>query len=300
MSATRWVTQAPSRLRNRAQRVIRHSVGLTENPPPFCNDPDEAYFPVDGIARIVHGDLSSMLVGGLGSLFFQMLHPSAMAGVAQHSRYQHDPLGRLLQTANFISHTTYGSRGTAYADIERVLAVHQAVRGTDDGGRPYYANDPHLLAWVHACETSMFLTAYQRFGALTITNAQADAYVLEMSTLARDLGAESPPTSVKELNAVIESFRPELRLCADGVEARNFVAHDVVHRPAQQLAYWLLVQSSYALMAPWTRTILGISTKPAATRWIIRRATSRLCYLIRLAIPPPRPVAWTAPGRRPR
>ena len=28
-----------------------------------------------------------MLVGGLGSLFFQMLHPLAMAGVADHSRY---------------------------------------------------------------------------------------------------------------------------------------------------------------------------------------------------------------------
>jgi uncharacterized protein (DUF2236 family) len=65
-----------------------------------------------------------------------------MAGVAQHSRYREDPRGRLLQTANFIGRTTYGSKATAYADIERVLAVHQAVRGVADDGDAYYANDP--------------------------------------------------------------------------------------------------------------------------------------------------------------
>ena len=105
-----------------------------------------------------------MLVGGLGSLFIQMLHPHTMAGVAQHSRYREDPLGRLLQTANFIGFTTYGTKAQAYASIERVLAVHQVVRGVADDGVTYYANDPHLLAWVHAAETSMFLTAYRRFG----------------------------------------------------------------------------------------------------------------------------------------
>ncbi|HEY5120060.1 MAG TPA: oxygenase MpaB family protein, partial [Acidimicrobiales bacterium] len=115
MSTIDWVTQTPARLRHRANRSIRNAVGLNREPPLPCNDPSVAYFPVDGVARIVHGDLSSMLVGGLGSLFFQMLHPHAMAGVAQHSRYQADPLGRLLQTANFIGHTTYGTRRAAYA-----------------------------------------------------------------------------------------------------------------------------------------------------------------------------------------
>ena len=213
-------TDAPARLRHRVNQSIRSAVGLTHEPPPRCDDPDEAYFPIDGAARIIHGDLASMLVGGLGSLFFQMLHPYSMAGVAQHSRYQHDPLGRLLQTANFIGFTTYGSSANAYASIERVLAVHQSVRGVADDGVEYYANDPHLLAWVHAAEMSMFLEGYRRFGRLRLTNDEADAYVNEMAHLARDMGVDDAPTTVDELTATLLRFRPELRLTTDAVTAQ--------------------------------------------------------------------------------
>jgi uncharacterized protein (DUF2236 family) len=264
-------------------------VGLNREPPAPCNDPALAYFPVDGVARIVHGDLSSMLVGGLGSLFLQMLHPHAMAGVAQHSRYQADPFGRLLQTANFIGHTTYGTKADAYADIERVLAVHQSVRGVADDGEPYYANDPHLLAWVHACEVSMFLSGYQRFGALKITSAQADTYVKEMAQLARDLGAENPPTSVAELDATLEGFRHELRLSPGAATARDFVTHGVVQGAQQRSAYWLLMNSSFALMAPWARDMLGVASSRIRDRLVVRPATSMLCAALRFAVPPAKP-----------
>ncbi|HEY5009949.1 MAG TPA: oxygenase MpaB family protein, partial [Acidimicrobiales bacterium] len=177
-------SEARARLQRRVNRNIRSAVGLSKDPPPRCTDPDEAYFALDSVARLIHGDLPPMLVGGLGSLFIQMLHPHTMAGVAQHSRYREDPLGRLLQTANFIGFTTYGTKAQAYASIERVLAVHQVVRGIADDGVPYYANDPHLLAWVHAAETSMFLAAYRRYGTVRLSDADADRYVTEMATLA--------------------------------------------------------------------------------------------------------------------
>jgi uncharacterized protein (DUF2236 family) len=289
MSTMGWVNRTPARLRHRANRSIRNAIGLNREPVPACNDPALAYFPVDGVARIVHGDLSSMLVGGLGSLFLQMLHPHAMAGVAQHSRYQADPLGRLLQTANFIGHTTYGTAAEAHADIERVLAVHQGVRGVADDGEPYNANDPHLLAWVHACEVSMFLAGYQRFGALTITDDLADVYVMEMAQIARDLGAENPPTTVAELRATIEAFRPELRLSRDGATARDFVANGVARSAAQRMALWLLVNSSFTLMAPWARDTLGVSVNPVRNRLVVRPATAALCRLLRVAVPPAKP-----------
>jgi uncharacterized protein (DUF2236 family) len=283
---TRWVSEAPARLRKRMNVSIRSTVGLTKDPPPRCDDPAEAYFAVDGVARLVHGDLSSMIVGGLASLFFQMLHPHTMAGVAQHSRYQHDPLGRLLQTANFIGFTTYGSQSTAYAAIERVLAVHQPVRGVADDGVAYYANDPHLLAWVHAAETSMFLAAYRRFGKLPLSDHDADVYVNEMASLARDLGVEHPPTSVAELDETIERFRPELRLCPDALTARDFVAKGVVKGLQQNLAYWLFVQSSFALLTRWERDLLGVKSRPLMSRLLIQPATSALCALLRVFVPP--------------
>lgn len=292
MSVANW-KEAPARFRSKANMSIRHAVGLTQDPPPRCEDPSIAYFPIDGIARVVHGDLSSMMVGGLGSLFFQMLHPHAMAGVAQHSRYQHDPLGRLLQTANFIGATTYGSSATAYAAIEQVLAVHQGVRGLADDGVPYYANDPHLLAWVHAAETSMFFSGYQRFGRHKLSRNDADTYVREMAVLARDLGVKSPPQSVLELDAVLRDFRPELRLSPDGVIARDFVIDGFVDGPVQKAAYRLLVASGLDLLEPWARELLDVAPRPTGIRASVRLATSALCKTLRTFVPPVKRVRLT-------
>ncbi len=290
MSSTYW-REVPTRFRSKVNKDIRRSVGLNQEPPPRCEDPETAYFPVDGVARIVHGDLSSMLVGGIGSLFFQLLHPLAMAGVAQHSRYQNDPFGRLLQTANFIGTTTYGTRSDAYAAIERVLAVHEAVRGTADDEAPYYANDPHLLAWVHAAETSMFLRGYLRFGKLRLTRDQCDTYVKEMSRLARDLNVEDPPSTVAQLDATIERFRPELRLSNDGVIGRDFVINGFSKGPLQRAAYRLLVLSALELLDPWARDLLGVRTKPFLIRHVIRGATHLLCSTLRAFVPPTKPVS---------
>jgi uncharacterized protein (DUF2236 family) len=276
-----------TRWRQRVNRDIRQAIGLSKNPPPRCSDPDLAYFSPDSVARIIHGDLPPMLVGGLGSLFIQMLHPHTMAGVAQHSRYREDPLGRLLQTANFIGFTTYGSKAEAYASIERVLAVHEVVRGVADDGVPYFANDPHLLAWVHAAETSMFLMAYRRFGTVRLSDADADRYVAEMAHLAIDMGMVAPPTSVAELEATIQRFRPELRLSPDGATARDFVVRGVQRGPSRRLVNWLLVRGSFALMMPWEADLLGVKRRPVLNRLFILPSTALLCRLLRLFVPPP-------------
>jgi uncharacterized protein (DUF2236 family) len=280
-------TQALTQLRRRVNRDIRNAVGLSKEPPARCTDPDEAYFALDSVARIIHGDLPPMLVGGLGSLFIQMLHPHTMAGVAQHSRYREDPLGRLLQTANFIGFTTYGTKAQAYASIERVLAVHQVVRGVADDGVSYYANDPHLLAWVHAAETSMFLTAYRRFGSVPLSDADADRYIAEMARLALDLGMVNPPTSVAELQAIIQRFRPELRLSPEGATARDFVVRGVQRGALHRSVNWLLVRSSFALMTPWQLELLGVKRWTWRNRLFIQPATAVLCRTLRLFVPPP-------------
>ncbi len=300
VSAVLWVSETPERLRHRAGRAVRRAVGLSSERPEPCNDPAEAYFAVDGVARIIHADLPPMLIGGLGSLFLQMLHPHTMAGVAQHSRYRDDPRGRLLQTAHFIGRTTFGSTSAAKASIERVLSVHERVRGVADDGQPYYANDPHLLAWVHSCEVSMFLRAYQRFGAHEISPDDANRYVDEMAKLARDLGVEDPPTTVAELDDGLEAFRPELRLCPDGVVARDFVVRGFVRGSHQRFAHRLFVDSAFNLMPTWARDLLEVPTKPGASRRAVRLSTSALSSLLRLAVPPPTPVNQPGIDRRRR
>ncbi len=272
--------------RGKLNRRIRDAVGLTQDPPPMCMDPAAAYTPVDGVARLVHGDLATMIVGGLGSLFLQMLHPHAMAGVAQHSRYQNDPLGRLLQTANFIGHTTYGTSTQAYLDIERVLSVHEGVRGVADDGVAYYANDPHLLAWVHACEISMFLDAYRRYGRVRLSPRELDQYVAEMAKLARDMGAENPPGTLAELRGQIDAFRPELRLSADGEEARRFVADGFVQGRLQRWAHRLFVRCAVGLMPDWARRQLGFRHSALVHRLVVVPAGHVACALVRAFVPP--------------
>jgi len=290
MSITNWVTSAPHRLRDRVNRGIRAAAGLSHEPPTACFDPLESYLPVNGVARLVHGDLPPMMIGGVASLFFEMLHPHTMAGVADHSRYQQDPLGRVLQTANFIGATSFGSRQSAYAAIERVLAIHEGVRGVADDGVAYYANDPHLLRWVHCAGTSMFLRAYQRYGQQRLTSADADQYVREVSVTARDMGVLDPPLSVEDLTFALEAFRPELRLSSAGMTARDFVAKGVVESAHQRVAYRLIVDAAYALMEPWALELLGVPAKPVVDRLIVRPAATLLSSAVRLAVPPARPV----------
>ena len=74
-------------------RNLRRAIGITGQPAPVAFDPDEAYLPPGGVARRVHADLPVMLIGGVSALLLQTLHPLAMAGVAEHSSYQEDPLG---------------------------------------------------------------------------------------------------------------------------------------------------------------------------------------------------------------
>jgi len=273
-------------LRHRFNLRIRHAVGLTQDPPPMCNDPELAYFPVTSVARLVHGDLATMIVGGLGSLFLQMLHPYAMAGVAQHSRYRDDAMGRLLQTANFIGHTTYGTKTTAYLDIERVRAVHEAVQGVADDGTPYSANDPRLLLWVHVCEALMFVDAYRAYGTVPLSASSLDQYAFDMAQLGRDLGIPNPPTTYAGLREALESFRPECRLTSDGIEARDFLRHGYVQTPVQRWAMDRFVASSFWLMPSWARELLDVEERSPFDVTLGEPATRLLCTTTRFFVPP--------------
>ncbi len=55
--------------------------------------------------------------------------------------------------------------------MARVHAVHEHVVGVARDGRPYRANDPHLLRWVHVAEVDSFLAAHERYGDEPLTDA---------------------------------------------------------------------------------------------------------------------------------
>src|SRR5438309_3029094 len=103
---------------------------------------DHALFAHDSVIWRVHGDVTSMMAGGIAALLLQMLHQQALAGVWDHSNVHEDMLGRLRRTARFIAVTTYGEREAAEAAIAKVTRIHGEVSGTLPNGKPYRADDP--------------------------------------------------------------------------------------------------------------------------------------------------------------
>ena len=135
-------TESLRRVRTQVRRRVRRSLGITGEVRPACDDPDDAYFPPGSITRQIHSDLPAMLIGGMAALLFQMLHPLAMAGVAEFSNYRQDPLGRLERTATFLGTTTFQSRDEAEAAIARVRGVHRPGGGHGPGWSPVLGGRP--------------------------------------------------------------------------------------------------------------------------------------------------------------
>ncbi|MFJ8286739.1 oxygenase MpaB family protein [Streptomyces griseoluteus] len=252
--------------------------------------PGPRWFAPDRPIRVVHGD-ASMFPGGLAALLLQSLHPLAMTAVADHSDYRNDPWGRLARTSTFLAYTTYGAADDAQRAVDRVRAVHQHIRGRTPDGEPYHAADPHLLAWVHSAEAYCFLTAHQRYGRHPLNAAGRDAYVADMARVATALGVEHPPTTVAELRARLDSYRPELRLTPHTREAVRYVLLRPP-LPAPVLPpYLLLGAAAVSLLPAWSRRRLDLPVLPRTERWCVRPAGAAVTALIRYLLPP-------APQRR--
>ena len=247
---------------------------------------DHGLFGPASVAWRVHGD-SAMLIGGLRALLLQTLHPLAMAGVADHSDYRNDPWGRLHRTGRFIGATTYGTTEVAEQTIQRIRRVHERVRGVAPDGRPYEANDPHLLLWVHVTEVDSFLAAYRRYGAGRLTDAEQDRYVAEMAEVGRRLGAEQPPVDRAQLAATLEGFRTE---CSFGPQARDGVRFLLLPPVplAARGAYGLISAASIGLLPTWAQWMLRLPVLPGVDPVAIRPAATVLT----------RTIGWLMAGSR--
>jgi uncharacterized protein (DUF2236 family) len=222
-------------------------------------------------------------------LLFQSLHPLAMAGVAEHSDFRADPWGRLQRTADFLAATTFGPASEAQRAVDVVHRVHQRVTGVAPDGRPYAANDPHLLAWVHVAELDSFLTAHDRHGVHPLVGEDRDRYVAEAAVVARALGAEDPPESEAELRAALRRFRPELRGTSEAREAARYLLLQPPLPFAARPAYGLIAGAAVALMPAWTRIPLRLPWLPVTEAVALRRAGDVVTRTIRWATPSPAP-----------
>ncbi|MGW3356726.1 oxygenase MpaB family protein [Streptomyces bungoensis] len=247
--------------------------------------PGPRWFAPDRPIRVVHGD-AAMFAGGLSALLLQSLHPLAMAAVAAHSGYRGDPWGRLQRTSAFLAVTTYGTAEDAQAAVDQVRGIHERVRGTTRDGRPYHAADPHLLGWVHAAETEVFLRAHQRYGAHPLDPADYDAYVADTARVAEALGVTDPPRDRQALSARLNAYRPELRLTPEARAAARFLLlYPPLPLPVRPL-YGALAAAGVTLLPSWARTLLRLPRLPLVEDVTVRPAGHLLTRTIRWAMSP--------------
>lgn len=264
-----------------ATRVVTLFNDRSRGEKPVKRRPD-GFFGPRAVAWRIHGDVTSMMVGGVAGLLLQMLHPGVLAGVWDHSNFRADMHGRLRRTARFISLTTYGGKAEAEAAITRVRSIHDRVRGVLPDGSPYTANDPSLLAWVHVTETTSFLNAWIRYSEPDMSGVDQDRYFTEMAQIAEALGADPIPRTRSEARRLIDAMRPQMRCDSRTREVARMVlgqrAQDMIAEPFQALT----MQAGIDLLPAWAQRMHGLRN-PMLGRPLVRAGTFGIARAVRWA-----------------
>lgn len=177
------------------------------------NGEDAGYFDAGSAVWQVNGG-TTPIAAGIRALLIQALHPGALAGVAEHSNYREDPLGRLAGTIHWIFTLTYGDTVAAHDACRYVRKLHVPVRGdyTDGHGadQRYSANDPGLSEWVHLAFTDAFLRSYELFrGPVPARLGGADGYVGQWAKAGELMGVINPPRTDAELRERLQAYDDE-------------------------------------------------------------------------------------------
>ena len=281
---------SPSMLRTLLGRPIKNAIAA--NVAALFNDRSRGERPVvrrsDGlfergaVARRVHSDVTSMMVGGITGLLLQMLHPAVLAAVWDHSNFQADMHGRLRRTARFIAVTTYGGKADAKAAIGRVRRVHDRIRGVLPDGTPYAANEPSLLAWVHVTEVTSFLDAWIRYVEPGMSAADQDRYFAEMARVGLALGADPIPHSWSDAQNLIKRMRPQLLCNARTREVATLVLTQAAPNVLMQPFQTLCVHAGVDLLPPWARQMHGLPAPPLSGL-LVRASTLSIARTVRWA-----------------
>jgi uncharacterized protein (DUF2236 family) len=181
-----------------------------------------------------------LLLAGGRALLMQLAHPKVAAGVAEHSHFQADPLGRLYRTMSTMWSIVFDAEAEARAALREVEIAHRRVRGYVPAGEPSHAEAPYdaadqeLLLWVHATLVDAAMVAYDRFVApLPVTERQE--YYEDSKKLAALFGIEK-----RNIPPSLTAFE---RYMIDVLASETIVVGPTARRLAEQVLYprpWVL------------------------------------------------------------
>lgn len=244
-------------------RLTETTVGLFSHAPDpleetFQYPDDPGLFGPESITWKIMGDVSSF-IGGIRALLIQAAHPEVAAGVANHSTYRDDPLGRLSRTASYVTATAFGAMPEVEKSIKMVSSAHRPVVGTSSRGEKYSAGNPEMAAWVHNALIDSFLVSYQNLGPFLLKNEEADSYVYEQTNLGNLMKASPLPENAASLSCWL-SENPKVGSSKEGAEAVSFLKKPPLPF-FTRIAYKILFNAAVVTMPIELREAIGVNPK---------------------------------------
>ncbi|MDA0351050.1 MAG: oxygenase MpaB family protein [Chloroflexi bacterium] len=246
--------------------------------------PGTALFGVDSVVRRVNGE-GALLIGGGRALLMQIAHPLVAQGVAEHSDFAHDRIGRLLRTLRPVYAISFGTPAQAEAAAARVRHRHEAVSGSG-----YRATDPELLLWVHATLIDSALLTYQRF-VQPLSRRDAERYYEESGRIGELFGVPPSmlPADLEGFERYVAGTVAELAVSATArrIAQTIFTPDPLWLAPALLLAR----EATAGLLPPRLRDQYGLRWGSPRARLLSGLAAGSRAVLPRL------PRTWRAPPR---
>lgn len=165
------------------------------------------YFGPDSITWKIYRE-PILVLGSFRALLLQIAHPAVATGVAQHSNFKKDALGRGFRTFQAMAMLFFGTKTQAEAVGNRLQRVHSSIRGayTSTDGHPnaYQANDPSLQCWVLATIVDTTVQIITRMRIRDLPEDWCAQFFEESKTAATLLGI--PPEHYPQSWADFEAY----------------------------------------------------------------------------------------------
>ncbi len=128
-----------------------------------------------------------VLLSGPAVAVLQVAHPQVARGVAAHSKFQTDAMGRLRRTLEAVYSVAFGSGEEVEKVRFRVARAHLAVQGEG-----YSAFDPDAQLWVLATLIMGSVNMYRRFVG-DLTTSELDQFLNENARFGEVFGLDPSP-----------------------------------------------------------------------------------------------------------
>ncbi|MDF1850731.1 MAG: oxygenase MpaB family protein [Verrucomicrobiales bacterium] len=168
-------------------------------------------FPLDSeMWRINHQKCG--LFYGPAAAILQIAHPRIAQGVADHSNFESDSLGRLNRTLAATNRIAFGTKEEAGVVREKLRKMHQGVRGKTspgmDGATGYSAFEPDLLLWVLATMIKAAIQGYELVERSSLQRSRCEQFYREMRSFGTWFGLEENygPSDFEEFEKYYQSM----------------------------------------------------------------------------------------------